>query len=473
MTRKPEITLEDRTIVQLAATLRDGGTSAAALADVAIAKHQAGDATFAAYKTWDADRFRAEADIADRALTAGIDLGPLQGIPISVKDLYGVRGYPTFAGSPRELPPEWRHEGPVIRALRGQLAVFSGKTHTVQFAFGALGTNPHWGTPRNPWDAKHHRAPGGSSAGAGVSLWEGSALLALGTDTAGSVRMPASMTGTVGIKTTQGRWSIEGITPLSHTLDTPGVLARSVADAALGFSVIDPEVSGDRDGFMAAVETADVGDFRIGLCEAFFDACDPGVADGARAALAELEAAGARITKVDIPDLDEVDKIFRTGGLSSFEFASFIQDVLPDFLEDIDPMVGSRFDKMAALTAADYQGRLRRMAAVSKAAHAAMANLHAVVGPTVPITPPKVADVQDPKAYMKANLMAARNTTVANLLAMSAVTIPVALDAAGMPVGLQINCAGGDDARAVAIARAFEKVLGTARQRLGVPPLSS
>jgi len=468
----PEIKLEDRTIIHLAEDLRAGRTSAVALADTAIANHDAGNSTFAAYKTWDPARFRAEADIADRAFAASIDLGPLQGIPVSVKDLYGVRGYPTFAGSPRELPPEWRHEGPVIRTLRGQLAAFSGKTHTVQFAFGALGTNPHWGTPRNPWDADDHRAPGGSSAGAGVSLWEGSALLAMGTDTAGSVRMPASMTGTVGIKTTQGRWSIEGITPLSHTLDTPGVLARCVTDAALGFSVIDPEASGDPAGFLAGVETAVVGDFRIGVCETFFDACDPGVAEGVHAALAELEAAGARIINVDIPGLDEVDQIFRTGGLSAFEFASFINDVLPDFLEDIDPMVGSRFDKMAALTAADYQGRLRRMAALSKAAHAAMADVHAVVGPTIPITPPKIADVRDPRAYMKANLMAARNTTVANLLAMSAVTIPVALDAAGMPVGLQINCAGGDDARAVAIARAFEKVLGTARQRLGAPPLS-
>ena len=468
----PETKLEDRNVVELAADLREGRTSAAALAEAAIANHEAGDATFGAYKTWDSARFHAEADIADRAFAAGIDLGPLQGIPVSVKDLYGVRGYPTFAGSPRELPEKWRHEGPVIRALRGQLAAFSGKTHTVQFAFGALGTNPHWGTPRNPWDADDHRAPGGSSAGAGVSLWEGSALLAMGTDTAGSVRMPASMTGTVGIKTTQGRWSIEGITPLSSTLDTPGVLARSVADAALAFSVIDPVVSPDPESFMADVERADVGDFRIGVCETFFADCEPGIAEAVRAALAELEAAGARITQVEIPDLDEVDQIFRTGGLSAFEFASFIKDELPDFLTDIDPMVGSRFDKMAALTSTDYQGRLRRMAALSQAAHEAIANVHAVVGPTMPITPPKIAEVQEPRAYMKANLMAARNTTVANLLAMNAVTIPVALDAAGMPVGLQIMCAGGADARVIAIARAFEKVLGTARQRLGTPPLS-
>ncbi|HCP01830.1 MAG: 2-amino-5-chloromuconate deaminase [Alphaproteobacteria bacterium] len=455
-----------------ARAMRDGDISAADLAEQAIARHEDRDHLLGAYKTWEPERLRAEAEVADRALAAGIDLGPLQGIPISVKDLYGVRDYPTFAGSPRELPPEWRHEGPVVRALRHQLAMFSGKTHTVQFAFGALGTNPHWGTPRNPWDANDHRAPGGSSAGAGVSLWEGSALLALGTDTAGSVRMPASMTGTVGIKTTQGRWSIEGIAPLSPTLDTPGVLAQSVADAALGFAVIDPAVSTDINGFLADVECASVSDFRIGVCEAFFDSCDPGIAEGVRAALVELEAAGMRLTSIEIPDLDEVDGIFRTGGLSAFEFAGFIRDVLPDFLDDIDPMVGSRFEKMAAMTTSDYLGRMRRLGELSRAAHRAIADVHAVVGPTVPITPPKITDIQEPKAYMAANLMAARNTTVANLLAMNGVTIPVALDGAGMPVGLQIMCAGGQDNRAVAIARSFEKVLGSARDRLGPPPLA-
>lgn len=463
--------IETRGLSDLAADLRAGTISAGDLADWAIANHQARDATFGAYKTWDSDRFRAEADVADRALASGLDLGPLQGIPISVKDLYGVRGYPTFAGSPRELPEVWRREGPVITALRGQLATFSGKTHTVQFAFGALGTNPHWGTPRNPWDADDHRVPGGSSAGAGVSLWEGSALLALGSDTAGSVRMPASMTGTVGLKTTQDRWSTAGITPLSSTLDTAGVLSRSVADVALAFSVIDPGASRDPEPFLAMVEDAVAGDFRIGVCDAYFADCDPGVAEGVEAALGELEAAGARISRVDIPNLDEVDAIFRTGGLSAFEFASFINDELPDFLSDIDPMVGGRFEKMAAMTAGDYLGRLRRMEALSKAAHAAIADVHAVVGPTIPITTPKLADVQDPSPYMKANLMAARNTTTVNLLAMSAVTIPVALDVAGMPVGLHIVCPGGADERAIAVARSFEKVLGTALERLGAPPL--
>ncbi|MDE0780580.1 MAG: amidase [Alphaproteobacteria bacterium] len=463
--------IESRTLTDLSVDLRDGRTTARDLAEWAIANHDTRGGVLAAYKTWDPDRLRAEADVADGALAAGIDLGVLQGIPISVKDLYGVRGYPTFAGSPRELPPEWRHEGPVIRALRGQLATVTGKTHTVQFAFGALGTNPHWGTPHNPWDATTHRAPGGSSAGAGVSLWEGSALLALGTDTAGSVRMPASMTGTVGVKTSQGRWSIEGISPLSPTLDTPGTLTRSVADAALAFSVIDPVASVAPCAFLDSVENAVVGDFRIGVCEAYFEGCEPGIAEGVYAALKELEAAGARLIDITLPGLDEVDTIFRAGGLSAYEFAGFISDVLPDFVADLDPMVGNRFDKMVAMTASDYLIRRRRLEALTHAAHAAMHEVHAVVGPTVPITPPRIEDVQEPSPYMKANLMAARNTTTVNLLTMCAVTMPVALDKAGMPVGLHIVCPRNEDARAIAIARAFEKHLGTARERLGTPPL--
>ena len=137
------------------------------------ANHTARGKALHAYKAFDPDRVRREANLADAARATHNDLGPLQGIPVSIKDLFGVAGYPTFAGCPRELPAKWRLEGPVVRSLRRQLAVISGKTHTVQFAYGGLGANPHWGAPRNPWDAAVHRSPGGSSSGAGVSLWEG------------------------------------------------------------------------------------------------------------------------------------------------------------------------------------------------------------------------------------------------------------------------------------------------------------
>ncbi|MDH3739338.1 MAG: amidase family protein, partial [Alphaproteobacteria bacterium] len=183
------VDIETASLETLAGALRDGSTSAMALADWAIDNHDRRGEAFHAYKTWDADKLRTQAIAADAVFAAGIDLGPLQGIPISVKDLIGVSGYPIFAGCPRPLPEKWQTEGPVVAAIRRQLGVISGKSHTVQFAFGGMGFNQHWGAPRNPWDAGEHRSPGGSSSGAGVSLGEGSALLAIGSDTAGSVRI--------------------------------------------------------------------------------------------------------------------------------------------------------------------------------------------------------------------------------------------------------------------------------------------
>jgi aspartyl-tRNA(Asn)/glutamyl-tRNA(Gln) amidotransferase subunit A len=424
-----------------------------------------------AYKAWEPSRFHAEAAAADAALAAGIDLGPLQGIPVSVKDLYGLSGYPIFAGCSRELPEKWQAEGPVVRALRHQLATVSGKTHTVQFAFGALGTNPYWGTPRNPWDGENHRVPGGSSAGAGVSLWEGSALLALGSDTAGSVRMPASFTGTVGVKTSKGRWSTAGIVPLSTTLDTAGTLTRTVADAAFAFAVIDPRTTEPADAFCRRLGTASLADFHIGVCDWYFADCDPGVAEGVKTALDELAAAGARVSPVELPEVEESVAMFKKGGLAAPEFAAFINNEMAAFRDDLDPNVAARFEVMESVEAVEYMARCSRRLDLARRVRDGMAGFDAIVGPTIAITPPIVDDVADLKSYHRANMGASRNTSTVNMLDLCAVTMPVALDAAGMPVGLHIICPLGEDETALAIALAAEKVLGTARQRLGVPPL--
>ncbi|MCZ6511329.1 MAG: amidase [Alphaproteobacteria bacterium] len=466
-----EHNIDTSSIESLAGAMRDGEVSASDLAEWSIANREQRGETLHAYKTWAPDRFRAEAAAADAVLAAGIDLGPLQGIPVAVKDLYGVAGYPTFAGCPRELPDKWRSEGPVVRALRHQLATVSGKTHTVQFAFGALGTNVHWGTPRNPWDGENHRVPGGSSAGAGVSLWEGSALLALGSDTAGSVRMPASFTGTVGVKTSKGRWSTAGIVPLSTTLDTAGTLTRTVTDAVLAFAVIDPQVSEPAHAFSHRLGTASPADFHIGVCDWYFADCDPGVAEGVKAALDELAAAGARISSVEVPELEDSIAMFKRGGLAAPEFASFINNEMTAFRDDLDPNVAARFEAMESVEAGEYMARCSQRLDLVRRVRDSMAGFDAIVGPTIAITPPTVDEVADPRSYHRANMGASRNTSTVNMLDLCAVTMPVALDAAGMPVGLHIICPLGEDETALAIALAFEKVLGTARQRLGVPPL--
>ena len=210
-------TIESLSLSAIGRKFREGSLNAVALTQHCIGRHEP---SLNAYREWTPEPALRQAEQADEAFANAQDGGALQGIPISVKDLYGVDDTQTFAGSPAAMPPPWQSEGEIIKGLRASHAVFSGKTHTVEFALGGLGVNSHWGTPRNPWDADRHRVPGGSSSGAGVSLCEGTALVARGADTAGSVRIPASMTGNVGLKTSYGRWPVSGIFPLSPTLDT-------------------------------------------------------------------------------------------------------------------------------------------------------------------------------------------------------------------------------------------------------------
>ena len=460
-----------QSLSEITSALRAGKTTAVALAEEANAHHAGRGTGLDAYKTRNPAQFLAEARVADAAFAAGLDFGPLQGMPVSVKDLYGVSGYPTFAGTPAALPDRWTREGPVVRVLRQSLAAISGKTHTVEFAFGGLGTNAHWGTPRNPWDAASHRVPGGSSAGAGVSLCEGSAIVALGSDTAGSVRVPASFTGNVGVKTSFGRWSVDGVVPLSPSLDTTGLLARTVADAILAFASIDPVTSVAPAALLAGLGELDVADIRIGLCARHFEDCSPGVAEGVQAALDELAAAGAQIVDIDLPAVTEAEDIFMRGGMAAPEFAAFINNEMLACKATLDPNVAGRFASMEAITAIEYLKRRDRLVHLSAAIDDCLADIDVLVGPTVPITPPRLTEVATPEDYRAHNLPALRNTQTANLLSLSAVTMPVALDAAGMPVGLQVMAPLNEDERGLAVALAFERTLGTSRERIGTPPL--
>lgn len=465
----------DRSLRDIAAALRSGEVSCERLAEEAIANHQRHGESLGAYKSWNPDKVRAEARAADAVLKAGADLGPLHGLPISVKDLYGVRGYPTFAGTPRQLPPKWEREGPVVSALRRQQAVVMGKTHTVEFAFGGVGMNPHWGTPRNPWGGEVHRVPGGSSAGAGVSLGVGSAVLALGSDTAGSVRIPASVTGNVGLKTSYGRWSVEGIVPLSQSLDTAGPLARTVADVAYGFLALDPAhgaAPGIVESGLARLAGRDVAGLRLGLADGMmWDDCAPGVAEGVKGALDELVAKGAKLVSMDLPEADTVDVYFRKGGLAAVELFAFLTAELPEWLDLIEDIVQQRMAEAGTLPAHEYLERRRVFAECGASAAAKLAEVDVLVSPTVATTPPTLEEASDFETYKRSNLLMLRNTGVANYLGLCALTMPVALDGAGMPVGLQLVARHGEEEHLLATALAFERVLGTACERIGAPPL--
>lgn len=451
-------------LIDIHSALREGDVSARALGELAIRRHGKSEAQLNAYKLFDADGIARQAGEADRVLVQGAGAEALTGLPISIKDLYGVEGLPVFAGSKRELPQRWQTEGPIVSEIRRQKGVITGKSHTVEFAIGALGSNDNWGTPRNPWDAEKHRVPGGSSSGAGVSLAQGSALVAFGSDTAGSIRAPASMTGAVGYKPTFGRWSTEGIVPLSSRLDSPGPLTRSAADLNFVFDALDP-------GGKAASER-DLQGLRIGLCDRYFwDDCSPGIEVGVHRALTELEAAGAVLSEVEITLASEAMEIQKMGSLVGKEFADFIVAELPEWEPLLDPPVRSRLDQARKMPADAFQARVDRVMELQQLARTYFTDCDVLALPTLAVTPPTLEEIATPEGYQSATVAALRNCCIANLFGFCAVTLPVALDKAGMPVGLQLMAPGGNDAALIAIACAVESTLGAPLQRIGRPPL--
>jgi aspartyl-tRNA(Asn)/glutamyl-tRNA(Gln) amidotransferase subunit A len=442
--------------------LAEGRTSAAELADQAIAAH---DPDLNAYAAWTPETTRTQARAADTARHAGADTGALMGVPVSLKDIYAAAGWRTYAGSPHPLPAvPWERDGPLVDRLKRQLTVLTGKTNTVAFAFGGLGTNPHWGAPRNPWDRA--RVAGGSSSGAAVSVREGSALLALGTDTAGSIRVPAAMTGLAGLKLGAGRWPTDGIVPLSHLLDTPGLIARTARDLAIGYGALDADAPA-----RAPDPLPDLTGVRLCVpAEVVWDDAAPGVAQAAERALRELEDAGAKLLRRAVPEVAEAAELFRTANLAGPDLYRLLCTELAGWLDTVDPAVRQRLAAAAELPAWRWLAARARMAALSRAAAARLADCDALVTPTVALTPPEVAAVQAPDAFARANGLALRNTAVGNYLTMAGVTLPVGLDAAGMPVGMQLLGQPGAEAALLALAQAVERVLGGADDRLGRPP---
>jgi aspartyl-tRNA(Asn)/glutamyl-tRNA(Gln) amidotransferase subunit A len=397
----------------------------------------------------------------DGVLDAGGVRGPLAGLPWSAKDLFGVEGYPTFAGTPRRFGGVFETDGPLVARLRAAGALCAGKTHTVEFAFGGVGTNPHWPAPQNPWDLRTARVPGGSSSGAGVAVAAGASSFALGTDTAGSVRIPAAFNGVVGFKTTKGHWSTEGVVPLSPTLDTPGVLAASVADVARVAAVLD---GGER-----PIEARRDAPVLARPSNFFWDETDPEVARVIEASVAELERAGARVVDRPLPGAEEAFELFAGGGPVSAELAAFLDAEAPDVWGTLDPHVAARADSGRSLLATDYLLRLAAMERLARDAAAAFGEIDLFVAPTTPGPAPAFAEVESDEGYRTHNLLALRHTSVVSYLGLTAASLPAGLVPPGLPVGLQLIAPGGEDARLLSCALWAERVLGAPRERIGVP----
>lgn len=456
-----------QTLQSISTALRKGELTSVALTERAIANHRR-TKNWNAYKTWAPGEALAAAEVADGNFKRGADRGLLQGIPVSVKDIFGVDNLPTFAGTRRELPAVWRRQGFVVNRVRDSLGVVTGKTHTVELAFGALGLNSHWGTPVNPWDPVHHRAPGGSSSGAGVSIRQGSALVALGTDTAGSVRIPAAMTGVVGLKPSHGRWPMDGVVPLSQTLDSAGILVRNVDDAVFAFAAMDARRR-TAESLRAEMARRMPETALVGLAEETFVDCEDGIAEVVMGAVDELQSGGMKTAHLSLPEVDQARALLAQGSVAAAQCAEFVRAELPAWLTAMDPLVSLRIHDGGEISALEYLSRHRQLRKLATAAAACFTGFTVLACPTVRISPPRVIDVATVAAYRPRNMAALANTCFANMMRLCAVTIPAGLDRNGMPVGLQMLAPHNEEELLLAVAARAEEILGAPDSRIGKP----
>jgi aspartyl-tRNA(Asn)/glutamyl-tRNA(Gln) amidotransferase subunit A len=439
-------------ISELRRALDEGRTTSARLLDEALgrATDPAGEGARTFTRVY-AEQAREAAAAQDRLRAAGYATSPLAGIPVSIKDLFDVAGETTLAASKAlgDAPPATR-DAPIVQRLKAAGAVIVGKTNMTEFAFSGVGINPHFGTPGNPGDRS--RIPGGSSSGAGVSVADGSSVVAIGTDTGGSVRIPAAFCGLVGFKPTQERITREGAFPLSTSLDSVGPLARTVADCALADAVM----AGEEPVVPNALPLAGL---RLGVPQTLvLDGMDAAVSSAFARACSALSAAGARIVEIPLRELGELPQVNAKGGFGSAEAYALHATLIERRGADYDPLVRKRILRGREMSAADYIELLQARRRIIAAADAATSGLDALVMPTVPFVAPKIADFAEEAKFVPLNLTILRNPSVVNFLDRCAVTLPVQRTGE-LPVGLSLVGEHGADKRLLAMALAAEEAL--------------
>ncbi|HTN61167.1 MAG TPA: amidase [Devosia sp.] len=471
MTSAAAIRLDRASIAQLRAALRDGQVTASALFEQAAANHQARGAYLNGYRHWDQAGAQSLAAAADAVLQAGCDTGPLLGLPLAVKDVFGARGMPMYGGTARSFAEPWSQEGPIVSGWRNQVGVITGKAHSVEFALGVVGTNPNTASPRNPWDAQNHRVCGGSTSGAGPILHEGSAVLVLGTDGGGSIRVPASLTGCVGLRTSLDRLPTGGGLALAPSLETPGLLARTVGDLIEGYAGTDPQMA-HLAGRSASQPAADLTGMTIGVADQlYWRDCGEGVAEAVLDALKQLERAGARLVDLPIPAAELAVEFSRIGGLTVPEVYYGVTTHFPDRIEAMDPNVWGRLSSLGNISASEYLHRKAVVRDLVTRVNQLFDEVDLIAMPTTPITAPTLSEVAQLDAYRACNVLMSRNTYLANLADTPAISIVAGLDGRGLPVGLQLSGRQGSDEALLLAAWQAEAVLGTAARQIGYPPL--
>lgn len=379
-------------------------------------------------------------------------LSAIDGLPISIKDLFDVKGEATTAGS-RLLAdaPVADANASVVDKLLNAGAAIVGKTNMTEFAFSGLGINPHYGTPANPWQREQQRIPGGSSSGAAVAVAEGMCLGAVGTDTGGSVRIPAALCGLTGFKPTADRINQRGTLPLSTSLDSIGVIADDVRSCWLLDSII-----ADRP---LALQSLELRNARFAVPQTrVLEGLDQYVAQAWQHAIALLKQAGAAVIDIALPELDELNAMNARGGITAYEAWQWHKKTAQAQPERYDPQVLVRVQRGSQLTEQDAAELYQQRTAWQKRVNAALGEFDALLMPTVPVIAPTIASLNEAQRYMEINALMLRNPSIINMLDGCALSLPCHQPGTA-PVGLSLASIHGDDASLISWSLAVEKAL--------------
>src|SRR5262245_39944045 len=446
--------MPNKTLAALADDLAHGRTSARQLVEECLARiaDPAGEGQ-RVFIHVDKDAALGAADAMDHLRKANAAPSRFAGIPVSIKDLFDIKGQVTRAGS-RALDdsPPAAADAPVVARLRAAGFVVMGRTNMTEFAYSGIGINPPYDTPKSVWQRSVGHAPGGSSSGAAVSIADGMAYGALGTDTGGSCRIPAAYNGIVGYKPTQRRVPLDGGVPLSSSLDSFGPLANSVAccaalDAVLAGESATPVRPRPIKGMRLAVPTT------VAL-----DELDDAVAKTFDRVLQTLSKAGALIEHIEVPEFLDVGVMNAKGGFSAAESYAWHRYLITSKGDDYDPRVVVRIMRGEAITAAEYIDLLGARRSLIARIAVRLAPYDALVMPTTANTPPRIADLADDKAFAVANLRNLRNCTLINMIDGCAISLPAHREGE-VPIGFMLASTGGSDRRIFELAAAMEGVI--------------
>jgi aspartyl-tRNA(Asn)/glutamyl-tRNA(Gln) amidotransferase subunit A len=447
----PEFPFDAISLESFATAFRAGRLRSRDVTQAILARIDALQPCLAAYSYIDQEGALTRAIAVDAMQAAGIDLGPLMGLPIALKDLYSVRGMPTNAGSRVDVSDLVPPQGPFVTRLERAGCVILGKTVTTEFAMG--GINLTHRMPRNPCDPETARMTGGSSHGSAVAMAAGMAAITFGSDTGGSVRWPAALCGVVGYKTSPGYWPVEGVFPLSKSMDSLGVFTSSAADAAFVEAAVrgrDSPSPQPIDRLVLGVPT-----------EHYFDNVDSDVRACFDDALARLRSRGAQLVPVSVPESREHDPLF-AHMLPAEWLAFFGRERFAANKKHMDPVVQARAGVGLDVTADQYLRLERRRVELVALMRERMRGIDAWITPTVVVVPGPLSDCDTVEKAGAWNKLNTQNTRPGNMFAQCGISLPIHHLCGTLPVGLQLCSAPGEDAHLLEVAKAVEEIVGRA-----------